>query len=215
MNKLTIQDDDKMSARLDRAFNLLGDRLDGSLPANRLNQLEPIPEQQCHAIIEIVNNLDVPAGNIPELNDTAIALVGAFPDHGKHDSNIYLSHLIMLLAEFPIDTHQKAILNLVRSCRFLPSICEVEKALGEVRGKWLMAKLAANKSLKRLEKAKPPEKTYTDEERAANKAKFDKLIAETFAKGKKRDGEEFHCTQCDKEWMGDADSVCPVCKGEE
>lgn len=179
--ELTTQKDISLSARLDKAFSVLGEyNLNGALPKHLFDCTPQIPENQCKEIVSIVEAVMEPSGNVPELNDTALALVGAFPDHGKHDTNIYLSHLIFLLSEYNQAVHEKAIFNLVRSKKFLPSISEVEEELQNVRGKWKLAKLSAEKNLRRLEAKKQTKEKFTDEERTANKEKFDNLIAGVF-----------------------------------
>lgn len=154
MGQLTTQTHAEACKRFEEAFKLWGDHFS---KLGDQDHKKIMPANQCVAIIEIVDQVLTPACNmvtIDDLRQKAIRLTGAFADLGKHDKKTYLATIAEVLSEYPIATHDKAIKKLIRNCNHLPTIAELDAALSEQKGRYMIAKLKAESDLKKHRREK-------------------------------------------------------------
>ncbi len=214
MKKLTTQSHNEACKRFEDAYKLWGDHFSKLGDQDHKNIM---PSNQCAAIIEIVDQVLTPSSDVVTIDDLkqkAIRLTGSFADLGKHDKKTYLATIAEVLSEYPIATHDKAIKKIIRTCQHLPTIAEIDAALAEQKGRYMIAKLKAESDLKkhrRAQELKEREELLAKEREERGGQPLPGLT-EILARADKT---ECHCVECDNEWTGEADSVCPNCGSEE
>lgn len=214
MGQLTTQSHNEACKRFEDAYKLWGDHFS---KLGDQDHKKIMPEKQCVAIIGIVDQVLIPASDmvtIDDLKQKAIRLTGSFADLGKHHKKTYLATIAEVLSEYPIATHDKAIKKLIRTCQHLPTIAEIDAALAEQKGRYMIAKLKAESDLKKHRRAQElkEREELLAKEREERDGKPLPGLTEILAGAVKT---EYHCVECETIWTGEADSVCPNCGSEE